>query len=53
MLNKELDSKVCGIKYKVLGFFSAQDVGLKENVWYFEMDEDMIELLSSNWRIRV
>ena len=53
VLNKELDSKVCEIKYVVLGFFSAQDIGLKKNIWYFEMDEDMIDLLSSKWRIRV
>lgn len=48
-----MQSVVDVVKYEVLGFFTGFEIGVRGDVWYFEIESDMLDLMNSLWKIRV
>ena len=47
-----IQSVVDAGKYEVIGFFTGFEIGVVGDVWYFEIDSEMLDLLNSVWRLR-
>jgi hypothetical protein len=47
-----VQSAADAIKYEVLGFFTGLEVGVSSDVWLFEIESDVLDILKNLWKTK-